>query len=70
MRILHTSDWHIGRQFHNASLLEDQRHVLMQIVDMVKTHRVDVLLVSGDIYDRSVPPANAVALLDETCRSF
>lgn len=65
MRILHTSDWHIGRQFHNASLLDDQRHVLEQIIKIVRRHRVDVVLVAGDIYDRSVPPAQAVELLDE-----
>ncbi len=65
MRILHTSDWHIGRQFHNVSLLEDQRHVLNQIIDLIRERRVDVVLVAGDIYDRSVPPANAVGLLDE-----
>ena len=65
MRILHTSDWHIGRQFHNVSLLEDQRHVLNQIIDLIRERGVDVVLVAGDIYDRSVPPANAVGLLDE-----
>lgn len=66
MRILHTSDWHLGRQFHNLSLLEDQRHVLDQIVAIVRDQRVDVVVVAGDIYDRSVPPAAAVELLDET----
>ena len=65
MRILHTSDWHIGRQFHNVSLLDDQRHVLDQMVDLVRSKKVDVVLIAGDIYDRSVPPASAVALLDE-----
>ena len=65
MRILHTSDWHIGRQFHNVSLLDDQRHVLDQMVDLVDSKQVDVVLIAGDIYDRSVPPARAVALLDE-----
>lgn len=65
MNILHTSDWHLGRQFHQASLLDDQRHVLKQIVAYIEAHKVSALLVSGDIYDRSVPPADAVALLDE-----
>jgi exonuclease SbcD len=65
MRLLHTADWHIGRQFHNLSLLQDQRHVLGQITDLIESRQVDVLLVAGDIYDRSVPPAAAVALLDE-----
>ncbi len=66
MRILHTSDWHLGRQFHNVSLLEDQKHVLDQIIDIVDQRQIDVVLVAGDIYDRSVPPAAAVELLDET----
>ena len=65
MRILHTSDWHIGRQFHNVSLLEDQRHVLNQVIDIIRDRQVDVLLIAGDIYDRSVPAADAVTLLDE-----
>ena len=66
MRILHTSDWHLGRQFHNVSLLADQRHVLSQIIDLIRQRQVDVVIVAGDIYDRSVPPAAAVELLDET----
>ncbi len=63
--MLHTSDWHLGRQFHNVSLLEDQRHVLEQIIAIVRERAVEVVLVAGDIYDRSVPPAEAVQLLDE-----
>ena len=65
MKFIHTSDWHIGRQFHNVCLLEDQRHVLDQIVDYIAKEAVDALVIAGDIYDRSVPPAKAVALLDE-----
>jgi len=65
MRILHTSDWHIGRQFHHMSLLEDQHHVLTQIIDAAKSESVDVVIVAGDIYDRAIPPAAAVALVDE-----
>lgn len=66
MRILHTSDWHLGRQFHNVSLLDDQRHALEQVISLVQERQVDVVLVAGDIYDRSVPPAAAVELLDQT----
>lgn len=65
MRILHTADWHIGRQFHNVSLLEDQRQVLDQIITMIGQRQIDVVLVAGDIYDRSVPSAEAVVLLDD-----
>ncbi|MCL1049508.1 exonuclease SbcCD subunit D [Shewanella abyssi] len=65
MKFIHTSDWHIGRQLHNQSLLDDQRLVLNQIVELAVKHDVDAVVVAGDIYDRSIPPANAVALLDE-----
>ncbi|MBU2511165.1 exonuclease SbcCD subunit D [bacterium] len=64
MLLLHTSDWHIGRQFHGISLLEDQAIVLEQIIAIARDRKVDAVLVAGDIYDRSVPPAGAVALLD------
>jgi exonuclease SbcD len=64
MRLLHTSDWHIGRTFHNAALLEDQAYILNQIVDIAVAEQVDVIIVAGDIYDRSVPPATAVTLLN------
>lgn len=65
MKFIHTSDWHIGRQFHNVSLLEDQRHVLNQLIEHIEREAVDVLVIAGDIYDRSIPPAAAVELLDE-----
>ncbi|MCW4149882.1 exonuclease SbcCD subunit D [Halomonas sp. 18H] len=65
MRLLHTADWHLGRLFHNLSLLDDQRYVLDQLVDIIDREAVDAVLIAGDIYDRSVPPASAVALLDD-----
>ena len=70
MKFIHTSDWHIGRLFHNMSLLEDQKHVLAQLVEQVKEHEVDALIIAGDIYDRSVPPAVAVSLLDDTLHAI
>ena len=66
MKIIHTADWHLGRQFHNVSLLEDQAHVLDQIVALASDIKVDVVIIAGDIYDRSVPPSDAVSLLDKT----
>ena len=65
MKFIHTSDWHIGRQFQNVSLLEDQRHVLEQILNYITSELVDVVVIAGDIYDRSVPPSVAVELLDD-----
>jgi exonuclease SbcD len=65
MKFIHTSDWHIGRQFHNVSLLEDQRHVLDQLIAYIKQESVDAIVIAGDIYDRAIPPATAVELLDD-----
>lgn len=65
MRILHTGDWHLGRYLHGVSLLEDQSHALDQFVDLARHLAVDAVVIAGDVYDRSVPPADAVALLDD-----
>ena len=61
MRLLHTSDWHVGRTFHGRDLLADQEIVLGAIAGLVEVERVDVVVVSGDLYDRAVPSAEAVA---------
>ena len=65
MKFLHTADWHIGRILNNVSLLEDQRHALDQTLAYIEDKSVDALIIAGDIYDRSVPPASSVELLDE-----
>ncbi len=65
MRFLHTADWHLGRVYHGVSLLDDQAHVLREFVRLAAELRPDAILVAGDVYDRSVPPADAVRLLDE-----
>jgi DNA repair protein SbcD/Mre11 len=64
LRILHTSDWHLGRSFHRVSLLEAQAAFLDHLVATVRTRDVDVVLVAGDVYDRAVPPLPAVELFD------
>jgi exonuclease SbcD len=65
VRLLHTSDWHLGRLFHGASLHREQRHTIARLADLVVDHRIDAVLVAGDIYDRAVPPSDAVALFDD-----
>ena len=65
MRFIHTADWHLGRTFHNVSLVDDQAHVLDQVVALVKETRADALVVAGDVYDRAVPPTDAVRLLGD-----
>lgn len=63
MRVLHTSDWHVGRTFHGRDLLEDQEAVLSGLADLVSDERIDVVVIAGDLYDRAVPSGEAV----ETC---
>src|SRR4051794_27800736 len=65
VRILHTSDWHLGRSFHGVGLLDAQAEFLDSIVETVATERVDLVLVSGDVYDRALPPVDAVELAGE-----
>ena len=65
MKIIHTSDWHIGRRFERESMEADQRAFLVWLAGQVTEHRVDLVIVAGDIYDRSMPAEDAVALLDE-----
>ena len=66
MRILHTSDWHLGRSFHREGMLGHQATYVDHLLEVVETERVDVVLVAGDVYDRALPPVDAVRLADET----
>ncbi|MFV8452910.1 exonuclease SbcCD subunit D [Vibrio campbellii] len=68
MKFIHTSDWHLGRQFHNVSLLDDQQAVLDQLIQYVEDNPVDAVVVAGDIYDRSVPPTIAIELLNKVVK--
>lgn len=65
MRILHTSDWHLGRQFHGQSLEADHEIILDQVHATLIAHSPDVLIIAGDIYDRASPPASAVRQFNE-----
>ena len=66
MRILHTSDWHLGRSFGPVSLHADQAAFLDWLVEVVVAERVDLVVVAGDLYDRAIPPTESVALLRDT----
>jgi DNA repair protein SbcD/Mre11 len=65
MRFLHTSDWHLGRSLHRADLRDAQAAFLDHLVRTARAERVDAVLVAGDVYDRAVPPVDAVALCEE-----
>ncbi|RAZ33278.1 exonuclease SbcCD subunit D C-terminal domain-containing protein [Microbacterium sp. SMR1] len=70
MRILHTSDWHIGRTFHGHSTLDALRGVLEALTAQVREHEVDVVVVAGDVFDSAAPAAGCYALLSDTLRGI
>jgi len=65
MRLLHTSDWHLGRTLAQESLLDDQAHLLDQVFQAIVDHRVDALIIAGDLFDRAVPRKEAVQLFND-----
>lgn len=65
MRLLHTSDWHLGRSFHGVGMLDAQRSFVDQLVSAVTGNGVDVVLIAGDVYDRALPGVDVVGLLDD-----
>ncbi|MDR7000743.1 exonuclease SbcCD subunit D [Neobacillus niacini] len=65
MKFIHTADWHLGKLVHGVYMTENQREVLEQFVQVVEEEKPDAVVIAGDLYDRSVPPTDAVELLDE-----
>ena len=65
MKFLHTADLHIGKSICEHSMLDEQRHILASILEVVRGEKPDALLIAGDVYDKSVPSAEAVAVLDD-----
>lgn len=65
MKILHTSDLHIGKRVNEYSMLEEQEFILKQIINIAKEEQPEAIILAGDIYDKSIPSAEAVSLFDE-----
>ena len=66
MKILHTGDWHLGKIVNQVYMTEDQEFILEKLIGIIEEEKPDVLVIAGDIYDRAVPPVEAVELLDRT----
>ncbi|MGL6065119.1 MAG: exonuclease SbcCD subunit D [Fusobacteriaceae bacterium] len=66
MKIIHTSDWHIGKIVNEFSMIEDQKYILNKLIKLIEEEKPNALIIAGDIYDRSIPPVEAVELLNET----
>ncbi|WP_053377333.1 exonuclease SbcCD subunit D [Paenibacillus sp. FJAT-27812] len=65
MKLFHTADWHLGKLVQGVYMTEDQRYVLEQLLQAIEDERPDAVIIAGDLYDRAVPPTEAVELLDE-----
>ncbi|MBQ6534906.1 MAG: exonuclease subunit SbcD, partial [Opitutales bacterium] len=70
MKLLHTADWHLGKTLKGQNLLDDQIFILNQLFDVIRDQNPDVIIISGDIYDRGIPPAEAVELFDDILNRF
>lgn len=69
MKLLHLSDLHIGKRVNEVSMIEDQEYILTQIIHIIDEEKPDAVLIAGDVYDKSVPSAEAVTLFDDfLCR--
>lgn len=64
MKILHTSDWHLGRTLHGYSLIQDQAYILDQLIEYMIQEKIELLIIAGDVYDKSLPNEEAVALFN------
>lgn len=64
MKIFHTADWHLGKIIHGVSMLEEQEYMIEQFIDYIKDELPDVVIIAGDLYDRAIPPSEAVTLFD------
>ena len=65
MKFIHLSDLHIGKRVHEVSMLDEQSCILSQILSVIADTRADAVLISGDVYDKTVPSAEAVTLFDD-----
>ena len=65
MKLIHLSDLHLGKRVNEFSMMEDQKYILKQILQRIDEEQPDGVILAGDIYDKPVPPAEAVELFDE-----
>ena len=65
MRIMHLSDLHLGKRLHNFSMLQDQKYIMNQIIEIIDNQKPDCIVIAGDVYDKSVPPAEAVTIFNQ-----
>jgi len=70
MKLFHTADWHLGKLVQGVYMTDDQRVVLEQLIEAIELEKPDAVIIAGDLYDRAVPPTEAVQLLDDTLEAI
>ena len=70
MKVMHLSDLHLGKSILEQSLIDDQKYILNQIIDIVKEQNIDLVLIAGDVYDKSIPNVDAVNLFSNFLTNF
>lgn len=70
MKIFHTADWHLGKVVQGVAMTEDQAYILQQFIEEIQLEKPDVVIIAGDLYDRSVPPTEAIQLLNKTFKQI
>ncbi|HSO57661.1 MAG TPA: exonuclease SbcCD subunit D [Paenisporosarcina sp.] len=70
MKLFHTADWHLGKLVQGVSMTDEQRFVLQQFTKAIAEEKPDAVIIAGDLYDRAVPPTDAVNLLDEVLETI
>ena len=68
MKFFHTADWHLGKLVQGVYMTEDQAYVLEQFIEAIDLEKPDAIIIAGDLYDRAVPPTDAVALFDKVLK--
>ena len=70
MKFFHTADWHLGKLVQGVYMTDDQRHVMQDFIKAIEDEKPDAVIIAGDLYDRAVPPTEAVNLLDEVLETI
>src|SRR5690625_7914101 len=70
MKLFHTADWHLGKLVQGVYMTEDQEYILNEFIKEVERERPDAIIIAGDLYDRAVPPPEAIQLLNKVLDKF
>ena len=70
MKFIHLSDLHLGKRVNEFSMIEDQKYILLQTINIIDDEKPDAVIIAGDIYDKSIPSEEAMLLFDDLARPF